>query len=89
MKIMRPNYDKAWRCPDWSGPALKGGKGDCPGGSTASMWGSDYDLWKVFVCRSCGTIILPSHIRKLDPTWWKYKLERKIEDWKYERSLRD
>lgn len=100
MKIMRSNYDKKHRCPNWSGPAFKGGVGDCPGGSLSrQMYGTlgekRHAEWKFFVCYQCGTIVLPNILRNLDPSWWKFAAGRKkdrlldkYEDWKYERQMR-
>lgn len=82
MKIMRSNYDKFHRCPNWSGPAFKAGNGDCPGGSLApQMYGVDgkrkAPLWRFHQCASCGTVVLPAVLRNFDPSWWKWKLFRR------------
>lgn len=87
MKIMRSNYDKKHRCPNWSGPALKGSGGDCPGGSLArQMYGTmgekKHAEWKFFVCYQCGTIVLPNVLKNLDPSWWRYKAGWAIRNWK-------
>lgn len=74
VRVMRANYDKPWRCPDWSGPALRASGGPCPGGSTAAQWGSARDHWKTFRCPECGLLILPFALRKADPTYWLAKL---------------
>lgn len=92
MKIMRSNYDKKHRCPDWSGPAFKGGTGDCPGGSLSrQMYGHDggkkYVDWKFYVCYQCGTIVLPPILRHVDPSWIKWRMERRVANWKYEREM--
>lgn len=76
MKIMRSNYDKPHRCPDWSGPAMKNGTGDCPGGSlSVQMYGKDGKrkgaFWRFHKCTKCGTIVLPFILRKLDPSWYR------------------
>ena len=87
MAVMMPNYDKPWRCPDWSGPRWKGGTGDCPGGSTARWWGEPGAEWRVHTCPECGTRILPYALRLLDPSyywglkWWQVRL-RARRTWK-------
>lgn len=90
MRVMRSNYDKPWRCPNWSGPALKAGDGPCPSGSGARMF-SLYGRsakWRFWLCRECGTLVLPAILRLLDPSWWAYCINWKIGDWRYERSHR-
>lgn len=98
MKIMRSNYDKMHRCPNWSGPAFKGGDGDCPGGSLSSqMYPADgrntHPRWRFYTCYQCGTVVLPNVLRNLDPTWWAWRIEwktrnlrYKIEQWKLDRG---
>lgn len=80
-KFMLPNYDKPWRCPGWSGPGWKGGKGECPGGSTAASWGSDRDHWKTFQCPECGTVSLPYKLRLIDPAYWWGRYDWKVRLW--------
>ena len=71
-RVMRSNYDKPQRCPDWSGPALKLGDGDCPGGSRASLGDGmgKWDHWTMWRCPECGVHVLPFILRKLDPTYY-------------------
>jgi hypothetical protein len=88
MKIMRSNYDKAWRCPNWSGPGLRGGGGPCPGGSLARRWSYGRPWLRVFRCEKCGTYILPNALKWADPSWLKFVIERKVADWKDDREFR-
>jgi hypothetical protein len=88
-KVMRSNYDKAWRCPDWSGPAFRGGKGDCPGGSFGRRWSwTDHPEWRLMRCTKCGTYVLPNVLKWLDPSWILYQIRWSIRDWKYVRQWR-
>lgn len=95
MKIMRSNYDKAHRCPGWSGPALKDIEPSiCDGGSFAQTFGNERywhnvdPYWRFHKCRTCGTLVLPSNFRYFDPVWWKFVAERKWQDFKFEVSIR-
>lgn len=72
MKIMRSNYDKARRCPNWSGPAMRGGSGDCPGGMLARWHEYRHPQWHIMRCPKCGTVVLPNVLRVLDPAWWSF-----------------
>jgi len=94
VKIMRSNYDKPHRCPTWSGPAWKGGGDDCESGSFASYMyyksdGSTRHLWqwRFFRCSECGVIVLPVITKWVDPSWIKWRIEKRIANWKYELEL--
>ena len=80
--ISRPNYDKPWRCPIWSGPGLLNAAHPrkCDGGSTASQWDKPLASWRFHRCPKCGCIILPYVIRHVDPQWWLYGAEKAIAD---------
>lgn len=88
MKIMRSNYDKPHRCPTWSGPAWKGGDGDCASGSFASyMYEQRLWQWRFHKCSECGVIVLPVITKWVDPSWIKWRIEKRIDRWKYELEL--
>ena len=77
VKIRRSNYDKPWRCPDWSGPAWKSRDGSCPGGMLP--W-QEHRLpeWRFFRCADCGTVVLPNVLKWLDPSWLRFVVERQF-----------
>ena len=79
-KIMRVNYDKPHRCPTWSGPGWKGGKGECESGSFSRVFYEEEYYqnkkpeWRFHTCESCGVVVLPEVLKNLDPTWWKHRM---------------
>ena len=103
MNISRSNYDKPFRCPVDTGPALKGPKGryDCYG--TARDGGLRWEQkvydrgnrgWSIDKTRCCGTWVLPFNLRYLEPSWhwWRWTWRLRIK-WRYsslrERLVRD
>jgi hypothetical protein len=88
LRVMRSNYDKAWRCPQWSGPALRVGGGDCPSGSFAQAWSTKrHPEWRMLQCQKCGTWALPNVLKWLDPSWLRSWAWWRIREWKYERKM--
>lgn len=86
---MRMNYDKPHRCPTWSGPAWKRGKGDCASESFASyMYQQPHWQWRTQHCRECGVITIPYVTRYVDPSWIAWRIKRRFTDWKYDREMR-
>lgn len=75
MRIMRSNYDKARRCPNWSGPAFKASDDGCPGGMLNGWYELKHPQWHFMKCEKCGTWVLPNVLRNLDPSWWKWRIE--------------
>ena len=75
MAVMRANYDKPWRCPAWSGPALRGPRKNapaCDGGSLAqTLTGERLWQYRSHRCPLCGTLVLPSILVWVDFESWK------------------
>ena len=79
MNISRSNYDKPFRCPVDTGPALRGPKDwdDCYGTAPdgGQRWEQEvYDRgnrdWTIDKTRCCGTWVLPANFCYLEPVWW-------------------
>ena len=83
-------YDKAHRCPAWSGPAMRNGPDDdrCPSGRIVINYDDRMWRWKTHRCTSCDVVVLPDVIRDLDPVWWRHVLRRRWVDLTYRLSLR-
>lgn len=86
--IRRACYDKPWRCPGWAGGGWRYPKKTvCEGGSIGHY---ESKLANLFLPRrhaDCGTVRLPLIVKWVDPTWVLYIAYRKIQDWKYWRSM--
>jgi len=89
-RVMRPNYDKAHRCPAWSGPAMRPGPdtSDCPGGYITIDYDTPGWQWRTHTCPSCGTVTLPDVVRRVDPAWLRIKVRRAWNGWRYRRASR-
>lgn len=86
MRLSRLNYDKAHRCPGWSGAAFKGNRRElCPGAGYVTAhrpWDKDRDgdegypghpaesQWMFAYCNKCDVMCWPYATRWLDPGWW-------------------
>ncbi len=85
MRLQRLNYDKARRCPTWSGPALRGPipkyEDTCPGGMI-TFTNKDGDLkkfykFRFFACPECGVTTLPYYLGLvISPSIWFYQIKR-------------
>lgn len=98
MRIARSNYDKPFRCPIETGPALKAptekGWRICPGAEvTGGRWKPDvYDRgsrnWSIDKTVCCNTWVLPFNLRYLEPTWHYYHWKWRIQLWWRYSNLR-
>lgn len=87
MRVCRLNYDKAHRCPTWSGPAWKAGSHEGCNGSFASfMYERRAWAWRFTRCPQCRVLCLPYVTRRLDWTWWQWRASRRVDEWKYQRE---
>lgn len=94
MRISRPCYDKAHRCPGWAGGGLKYPKVDkCDSGYITFK--RDFSYSKILYlfnfepylnirltgfgrCSKCNVLVLPYQIRYIDPTWIKSEIYYKF-----------
>lgn len=90
IRIARPCYDKYRRCPGWAGSGFrfnKPGNDWCESGTapwehfTKSLW-----QWRPWRCETCGTIVLPSHIRWIAPSWWRFMIQHRVSNWWEDRA---
>lgn len=83
MKIRRTNYDKAHRCPEQSGPGWRGRPEDsiCKNGSLSGTMHYKW-LWQFRFnrCPECNTLVLPVAARWLDPTWYKWIIQKNVRE---------
>lgn len=104
MNISRSNYDKPFRCPVATGPALKGPKDwdDCYGTPQDGglrweqhVYDRGYRDWTIDKTRCCNTWVLPFNMRYFEPYWHFYRIRYRITFWiwsyklKKERESRD
>ena len=94
MYLSRQCYDKYWRCPGWAGGGWKyPDQSRCDGGSlmvpdswdregTSTVPADPWWRWKFYECRKCDVLALPYNTRWVDYTWWAWKIESKIQDWR-------
>lgn len=82
MRLVRKNYDKANRCPGWSGSGFseypwetkQNATVDCTNGNSG-YYDDSYRLnnwadWNFHMCDECGTLTLPRVLRYIDPEYW-------------------
>lgn len=82
MRISRPCYDKYRRCPGWAGGGMRYAKTErcnngivntyTPNGDRRILW-----RWRCHRCDTCGVLVLPCHVAKIDPTAWRSHLRRR------------
>ena len=94
MRVMRRNYDKAHRCPGWSGPAFKGGRinldadkcgylaprGDINTKGVAANGPDPWTSYGLVYCPGCKTWVLPYWARWVDPSYLSWKIKRAIKE---------
>lgn len=91
MRLSRPCYDKAHRCPGWAGGGMRfASPARCAGGSLRDGRYYEGRLWRWrFNRHDCGVLVLPYVVRWVDPTWLAYVLDRRIDAARYEVELRE
>lgn len=79
-RISRPCYDKAHRCPGWAGSGMRYARtARCKNGYLPEdLYGNRWWAWLPHRCDTCGVIVLPSHVRWVDPTWLTYRAGRAL-----------
>jgi hypothetical protein len=87
-RVSRPCYDKFHRCPGWAGGGLRYARvRRCDNGYIETghvrLW-----KWRLYRCPKCRVIVLPYMTRWLDWRWLRYRAERGVSDWKYERQVK-
>lgn len=91
-KLSRPCYDQSHRCPGGVGGGMSSPKTiHCRNGyitvgiSKAELAVLDFegDAWRGYPhwfalgqCTRCDVRVLPSWVRKFDPTWWSYSARK-------------
>lgn len=81
MRISRPCYDKAHRCPGWAGGGWRFARRTrCWSGTLRHGRYYEGPLWAWrFTYHDCGTLVLPYVVRYVDPTWWRFVVRRRLE----------
>lgn len=98
VNISRSNYDKPFRCPVDTGPALNWPKDwyDCYGRAPDGglRWEQKvYDRktgrdWSIDKTRCCGTWVLPFNLRYLEPSWHYHRIKWRIWFWIWSANLK-
>lgn len=96
MRISRSNYDKPFRCPIETGPALKAppAKDICPGSRAAGgRWKPDvYERgsrdWSIDKTVCCNTWVLPFNLRYLEPYVYYSHARWRVQLWWRYSALR-
>ena len=75
------SHDKYRRCPGWAGGGNRHARTErCDGGMldvyTAAGTVKPGVRWRFLRCHRCGTVVFPSAIRYIDPTYLAYLLRR-------------
>lgn len=73
MRISRPCYDKAVRCPGWAGGGDRYAKvSRCDNGHVRTRAGEHPHStpWRFGYCNTCDVVTWPSHIRWVDWRWY-------------------
>lgn len=76
MRIMRSDYNKAHRCPSWSGPGWVWRKNyGCENGYIKSRaWGKWYAPFEFARCSECDVITLPLFLQWFEWRTWQYRI---------------
>ena len=81
IRISRPCYDKAHRCPGWAGAGMRYARARrCDNGRIprAAPGRERWWPWLPHRCDTCRIVVLPSHVRWVDPAWLKYRVGRAL-----------
>jgi hypothetical protein len=89
IRVSRLDYDKAHRCPTWSGGGWRGSDRHCDGSFASFIYERRHWRWRFTRCHQCDVVCLPYVTRWLDPSWlWWYHGQRRktYSKWPYNRS---
>lgn len=91
IRVSRLNYDKAHRCPAWSGGGWRPGPDDseCSASFASFLYGRRAWQWRFTRCRQCAVLCLPLVTRWLDPSWLRWYAVRRRRTyglWPYNRG---
>lgn len=89
MRVSRPCYDKLHRCPGWAGGGMKyARKAGCDNGHLPrDLYDRRLWRWRPHRCTTCRLVVLPSHVRWVDPSWWAYwaPSRLRVREWRRRR----
>lgn len=80
MRLSRPCYDKAWRCPGWAGGGPKyAARKTCRSGHMIGFAELPHWRWRFLRCDQCDVVTWPYMTRYLSPweivdeitLWWR------------------
>lgn len=81
MRISRPCYDKAHRCPGWAGGGMRYAEVQrCAGGHVGGGRLYDRPLWRFRFhrCDVCDVVVLPYVVRYVDVTYYRFLLRYRL-----------
>ena len=73
IRLSRPCYDKAHRCPGWAGGGLKYARRvRCTNGYISIDYTNRWWRWRTWTCNTCNVVTLPSVVRWTSPGWIRF-----------------